>query len=377
MKATKLIYSALALAVVALSSCSNDKFTDTIFPDVDNELDPNSYTYKFDKWIQQSYLLPYNLEFRYKMEDVSADMNYNLVPAELDKAMDLAVLTKHLWFDVYKDIVNEDFCKQYGPRIIHLIGSPAYNPNSGTEILGLAEGGVKVTLFKVNELNDPTPANIEFLNEYYFKTMHHEFSHILHQTKSYPNEFGLISTGLYDANNWQDKPEGYVNSRGFVTPYASSQVREDFAETIANYIVKTDEDYKKIYDYAASGWATDDADALTPVYYRWYYWKNNEVTPEQPENMVYVSDAECVFTYDEEGNRIGVNLRSDKSIIVYPVEDTDGVDGVAVIKQKIEIARNWFKSAWNADLDALRNEVQVRQVSYDINALRKEITDIQ
>jgi hypothetical protein len=53
------------------------------------------------------------------------------------------------------------------------------------------------------------------------------------------------------------------------------------------------------------------------------------------------------------------------------------VDGVAVIKQKLEIARNWFKSAWNADLDALRNEVQVRQVSYDINALRKEITDIQ
>ena len=44
--------SALALvAIVAmsLSSCGEKGLGETIFPDVTEELDPNSYTYNFDK----------------------------------------------------------------------------------------------------------------------------------------------------------------------------------------------------------------------------------------------------------------------------------------------------------------------------------------
>ena len=140
MKITKYI-SSISLAVVvliAITACKDDKFTDTIFPSVGDELDPNSYTYQFDKWLKQEYLDVYNLDFRYKMQDVGTDMNYNLVPAEYDKARDLAVLTKFLWFDVYGKVAGSDFLKMYGPRIIHLIGSPAYNPQSGTMVLGLA-----------------------------------------------------------------------------------------------------------------------------------------------------------------------------------------------------------------------------------------------
>ena len=195
----------LALAAFALlgaASCSDDEFGPSIFPDSEDELDPNSYTYKFDKWLKQSYLTPYNLEFRYKMQDVGTDMNYNLVPAEYDKAVDLAVLTKYLWFDVYDELAGEEFLKSYGPRIIHLIGSPAYNPQTGTMVLGLAEGGIKVSLFRVNELNANSFAT---MNEFYFKTMHHEFAHILHQTKSIPTDFSQISNGKYDDNNWQDQ----------------------------------------------------------------------------------------------------------------------------------------------------------------------------
>lgn len=81
-------------------------------------------------------------------------MNYNLVPARLDKAQDLAVLTKYLWFEAYKEVTGStQFTQQYGPRILHLIGSSAHNPQSGTETLGLAEGGLKVSLFKVNEMD--------------------------------------------------------------------------------------------------------------------------------------------------------------------------------------------------------------------------------
>ena len=216
----------------SLSSCSEEKLdSNSIFKTEDTALDPDSYTYKFDRWIQKEYTEPYNLTFIYKMEDLATDMDYNLVPAEYDKAKELAVLTKYLWFDVYTDLVGIDFLKQYGPKILHLIGSTAINPANGTEILGLAEGGLKVSLFRVNQFD---PTDFEQLNEKYFKTMHHEFSHILHQTKTYPKEFDLISADRYEPMGWQDRSGAVVASYGCTSAYASGQAREDFAETIAN-----------------------------------------------------------------------------------------------------------------------------------------------
>ena len=146
----------VAVSAMSLSSCSEDKLGDTIFPDVDESLDPTSYTYKLDKFLKENYLEKYNLTFLYKMPDVSTNMNYNLVPATYENSIDLAVLCKHLWFDVYDKVAGPDFLKTYGPRIILLIGSPAYNPTSGTEIVGLAEGGIKISLFKVNAMSLPT-----------------------------------------------------------------------------------------------------------------------------------------------------------------------------------------------------------------------------
>ena len=355
---------------LSLVSCSEDDLGPTIFPDDEDALDPSSYSYKFDKWLQDNFLLPYNLDFRYKMEDVGTDLNYNLVPATFDNSQKLAVLVKYLWFDVYNDIVDPEFLKFYGPRIIHIIGSPAYNPTSGTIILGLAEGGIKVSLFRVNDLDLD---DMDMLNEYYFKTMHHEFSHILHQTKSYPTEFNLLSTGHYDSSNWQDRNEGVVASLGFFSTYGSSETREDFAETIANYIVKTDEQLARLYELAQRGWEVDDPDALEPIYSCWFYYENNEVSDENRKLTLpidandnrAVDDSDLNVTVNEDGTKSYTlkNKRDSngKPIIVYPVADKDGVDGVNILNQKVNICRNWFKSAWNADLDALRAEVQKRQ----------------
>jgi len=43
-----------------------------------------------------------------------------------------------------------------------------------------------------------------------------------------------------------------------------------------------------------------------------------------------------------------------------PLPD-DGIDGKAVIKQKLEIAKKWLHDAWNIDIVALRNEIINRQ----------------
>ncbi len=366
----------VAVAAMSLSSCSEDKLGPTIFPDVDETLDPSSYTYKLDKFLNENYLKKYNLTFLYKMPDISTNMNYNLVPATYENSIDLAVLCKYLWFDVYDKVAGEDFLKNYGPRIILLIGSPAYNPTSGTEIVGLAEGGIKVSLFKVNELSRFLN-NYYMMNEYYFKTMHHEFAHILHQTKTYPNEFNTISIGHYDSNNWQDRSVGQVNSLGFVTTYASSEFREDFAETIANYIVQTEDDWNHILDLASRGWASGDEDDVTSEFYCYYYYPNNDAT----QDLVYVSEYNVFTEVDEDGtvHKYWRNNTDDSGnrIVVYDVEDKDGINGAEAILQKVQIAREWLKTAWNVDLDELRNEVQTRQSNYDINELRKMVTEIQ
>ncbi len=377
MKKIKYYISAFLLVAVAamtLSSCGEEKLGDTIFPDVDERLDPNSYTYKLDKFLKDNYLDKYNLTFLYKMPDISTNMNYNLVPAEYNNAIDLAVLCKHLWFDVYDKVAGEDFLKTYGPRIILLIGSPAINPNSGSEIVGLAEGGIKISLFKVNSMNINS---FEQMNELYFHTMHHEFSHILHQTKTYPTEFNTISVGRYDANNWQYRGDE-VTSLGFVTAYGSSEYREDFAETIACYIVYTQDQWDRLMTLASRGYATKASDDdLDAVFYSFYYYPDNDAEQE----LVYLDERNVVVVTDEDGtvHKYWRNNRDKNGnrIVVYDVPDEDGIDGVEAINRKVDIARRWFREAWNVDLDELRNEVQTRQATYDINVLREMVNNIQ
>ena len=377
MKKIKYYISALLLVAVAamtLSSCGEEKLGETIFPDVDETLDPNSYSYKLDKFLKENYLDKYNLTFLYKMPDISTNMNYNLVPAEYNNAIDLAVLCKHLWFDVYDKVAGEDFLKTYGPRIILLIGSPALNPNSGSEIVGLAEGGIKISLFKVNSMNIN---NFEQMNDLYFHTMHHEFAHILHQTKTYPTEFNTISVGRYDANNWQYSGDE-VTSLGFVTAYGSSEYREDFAETIACYIVYTESQWNRLMELAARGYATSASeDDLDAVYYSFYYYPDNNVE----EELVYLEERNVVVVTDEDGtvHKYWRNNRDKNGnrIVVYDVVDADGIDGVEAINRKVDIARRWFRDAWNVDLDSLRKEVQTRQATYDINILREMVNNIQ
>jgi len=289
------------LTIVGFYSCrEEDNFDkESVFVDVP-ELNPGDYTYEFDKWLEDTYLTPYNLQFRYKMQDVGTDMYYNLVPTTLEKSKQMAILVKYLWFDVYSEVVDPDFLKAYGPRIIHLIGSAASNPSLGIEILGLAEGGLKVSLFKCNNLNY---RDIEQMNEYYFKTMHHEFAHILHQQRTYPKEFEAYTAGFYDPAGWQERTDSQAASLGCASPYGSSQPREDFVEIIANFIVKTDAWWDNLYAMAA---------------------------------------------------KPGIDV-SGQTV-------DDPIDGEAVLKTKIEICRKWLKNSWGIDMDALRAEVQERQL---------------
>lgn len=101
-----------------------------------------------------------------------------------------------------------------------------------------------VTLYKVNELNTE---NIDSLNYFYFKlTMHHEFAHILHQTKNYPKDFEKITTSDYSPTGWMNRTEKEAWKMGFVSKYASSEPQEDFVEIIAIYLTSNNEAWQEI-----------------------------------------------------------------------------------------------------------------------------------
>ncbi len=317
----KVLYITALLALsVAMFSCKEKLDPESIFPEIDESLDPMAYSFQLDSFCKRSFLEVYNVEFRYQMQDISSDMKFNLVPCSYDDAITMAVMVKYLWWDVYSKVTGSpEFLRMYGPRIICLIGSAGHNA-TGSVTLGVAQGGIKVTLHAINYVD---PSNVATLNEYYFKTMHHEFSHILHQTKTYPAEFRTISQGWYLPNGWEDRSEQEARSLGFTGNYGSSQEREDFVEIIANYIVKTDDEWASMLSDASKGWKQDDNGTLHQL-----------------------------------------------------EDDPDGVDGPAVIEQKLNIARGWMRDEWNIELDSLRAEVQRRQSNMNIDSLRNQVLTI-
>ena len=198
---------------------------------------------EFDIWLLNNYVYPYNIDFKYRMEDKESDHDYNLTPADYDKSVDMAKLVKFLWIDAYTEVMGDrTFICTLGPKMIHLVGSPAYK-NNGDMILGTAEGGLKITLYNVNNIN---VLNVADLNYYYFKTIHHEFAHILHQTRPYPTAFKEISGSEYVKDSWSSAwgsgsaADAAALKAGFITPYASSAVDEDFVELIATYVTNTE-----------------------------------------------------------------------------------------------------------------------------------------
>lgn len=216
-------------ASIVLGACSEDKLDSHSIFDTESP-ERNA----FDTWLLLNYVVPYNIQFNYKYIDKESDNTYNLIPAEYDKCVAMAKLTKYLWIDSYNELLGETFIKTYCPRMIQLIGSKAYN-SQGSVVLGTAEGGLKITLYNVNELNANSP-DIDFLNTWFFKTMHHEFAHILHQTKNYSTDFNLISTD-YQGPSWLNlESDEVANTMGFITRHASFSPDEDFVEIISNYI---------------------------------------------------------------------------------------------------------------------------------------------
>ena len=242
------VFILLALALAAVSCSEEDLDSKSIFDTSSPERNA------FETWILNNYTEPYNIDLKYRFEDIESDMKYNVTPAAYDKSVALAKLVKYLWIEAYEELVGQEFVATYCPKVLHFVGSPEYEKSGGSMVLGTAEGGLKITLFNVNGLNPENP-DAEILNEWYFKTMHHEFAHILHQTKNYSTDFNTISAGKYTGPVWMNITDQEARQMGFVSNYASTETQEDFVETIAIYVTYTKAQWQNILNEAGEAGA--------------------------------------------------------------------------------------------------------------------------
>jgi substrate import-associated zinc metallohydrolase lipoprotein len=312
----------------------------------------------------------------------------------------LAHFIRYLFYDVYTKYAGEEFMKQYGPRMFHFIGSTGYSPTTGTEVLGTAAGGVKITLYNVNEIKpwsetvDYTPSDVEVLNERIFHTMHHEFSHILHQTKSYPITYGQVTSGSYDPIDWQERDSVTTHQLGYVTHYASSANYEDFVETLSGIITDTDARWmNRIINACSPGLRQGDKERVydlidsleVDIDNTEAHWNNFTLYSEKVYNQetgAYDESDRLVLDVHRSEEEV-VNKESTAYVKKYsyteykkftsfqefmdwvPYKTDEGLAGMNAILKKIDIATEWYTNKWGLYVFELRREVRERQNNID------------
>lgn len=289
------IITALSLlSMLALTGCDDDNAIQK-----ESVITADSYVQQdFDKWLEKNFVLPYNIDFKYRYEEIEADYNYYTVPADVKYSIQLAHLVKYLCVETYNEVASVEFTRSYFPKEFFLIGEFEYQ-NNGTMVLGTAEGGRKIILMGVNHLDEILKEGIDELNHYYIKTIHHEFTHILNQVRNYPTSFQVVNGDKYVNDSWSEAPYSNVHlQRGFITAYAQMEHREDFAEMLSEYV-------------------THDA----------AWWEKQM----QLADTVYAADPDQVLT------------------------------GRVLIEKKLDIVRAYMRDVFNIDIDEIRDAVMRRQ----------------
>jgi hypothetical protein len=231
----------LGLCTLFAGSCSEDKLSSQSVITLGKE-----GSTPLDQWLKRNYIDTYNIEFKYRYKDVESDFSYYTVPARYDRAVKMANLVKYSCLEAFDEAAGIDFTRNNFPKLIYLMGNWEFK-NNGTYILGTAEGGKKILLSGINYI-DQVLTDAKSINQYYLKTVYHEFTHILNQTKPYSADFQLVTGKGYVADSWSKEPyvtDNYCLEHGFISAYSQHSDIEDFAEMFSIYVTNTPEQWEK------------------------------------------------------------------------------------------------------------------------------------
>jgi len=193
-----------------------------------------------DNWILENYVKPYNIDVVYKWAESLSDQSRFLYPPILDSVQPALNVVTKLWIEPYSSM-DPYLVKRVAPRQLVLVGGRNVNP-SGTVTLGLAEGGKRISLFEIDLLAKNNRGNIiRFIH-----TIQHEYVHILNQTKPFDEKnYSQITPSGY-TGQWYNEGDAGSRKEGFITAYARSNEREDFAEMASTMLDMSRNEWNKL-----------------------------------------------------------------------------------------------------------------------------------
>ncbi|MFT3827451.1 MAG: putative zinc-binding metallopeptidase [Chitinophagaceae bacterium] len=227
----KIFLIAVLFSAILFSCRKSDENLDISMDDYPVDIPATSSA--LDAWLKDSFNIPWNINVEYRFDRYESEYPRNIAPIDLVKVKPSMEAILKVFMAPYTNVTGSTvFGKKYFPKQWVLYGSGSYNTDN-TYILGTASNGVRVNLYDLNNFSVTDGENVRRR----MRTVHHEFTHVLNQTIPVTNAYELISQDSYDPD-WAGMTEDSARSRGFISPYASSEPMEDFAEMVAHIVVQ-------------------------------------------------------------------------------------------------------------------------------------------
>lgn len=236
----KYICIIISILLLGSTSCSKEERMPSA-PIVGLGGTPHAIT-ELDRYIHARFIAPYNIDVVYRWDPNEASLVRSMTPVDENKLMDILDIIEIGWLNPYLDVAGAEFLRKYSFSRFFIGGSGDYTTKD-TKTVGVATGGVKIALYGINDLDMRDENNFSF----YLYILHHEFAHILHQTKFFPSEWlNIPGNNQWFTSNWVQTSNSAAQGQGFVRNYAKMSAEEDFVETISFLLVNGQDAYDKL-----------------------------------------------------------------------------------------------------------------------------------
>lgn len=232
---------------VLLVQCDGKEDNEMYVPPVNPELSHTNDLYLYNN-NGQSLFEKYGTASRWRWNDNFIEPEQRATPIRADLVVPTAELIEYLWIGPYTAVgaSGEAFMEELFPPELVFIGSYIYN-SDGTILLGFAEAGARVTLLNLNSY-DLTDANWLISPEGgILATVHHEFTHIVHQNYGLPAGFNKISE-RYLGSGWSNNVSlADAIKLGMVRNYGTANEYEDFCEIVSHFLTLPKADFEAVF----------------------------------------------------------------------------------------------------------------------------------
>lgn len=211
-----------------------------------------------DIWLYEHLQKPYGCVVRWKWDDSYVDVNFYVTPPHKDVMINVGEMLLNFWLEPFIEVGGEAFIMEHFPPEVVCVGSPLYNAD-GTVTAGYADAGVRITLTELDKFNLKNSSWLLFQ----LQTIHHEFTHIVHQRHGLPEGWEQISSEDYTGNSWVNLEEEAAIMKGMVSAYATSSKHEDFADFVGLFLTMSEEEFASKY-LRLQDETSPDYDGLNP-----------------------------------------------------------------------------------------------------------------